>query len=281
MAIDDDPDTRRPRPAGARLAGRVAVVVGAGQTPGETMGNGRATAITFGRHGARLVLVDRDADRVAETAHLVAEESDVDVVTVVADIASDDGPAEVVAAALAAFGRIDVLHNNVGIGAGDGPPHRLTDDAYDRIMDVNLRALWRTCRAAVPVMRQSASGSIINVSSLAAIGSAGNLTAYKLSKAGVNALTTNLALTNAKYGLRANAIMPGFVDTPMGVDAAAAALGIDRAEYAAGRARHVPLGRQGTAWDIANAALFLASDESSWITGIVLPVDGGQSAKVG
>lgn len=264
-----------------RLDGRVAVVVGAGQTPGETIGNGRATAITFARHGARLVLVDRDAQRVEETARLIEEDSGADVVTVVADVASDDGPDEVVGAAVAAFGGIDVLHNNVGIGAGDGPPHHLSDDAYDRIMDVNLRAMWRTCRSAVPVLRRSAHGSIINVSSLAAIGSAGNLTAYKLSKAGVNALTTNLALTNAKYGVRANAIMPGFVDTPMGVDAAAEALGVDRAEYAAGRARHVPLGRQGTAWDIAHAALFLASDESSWITGIVLPVDGGQSARVG
>ena len=97
----------------------------------------------------------------------------------------------------------------------------------------------------------------------------------------MNALTQNLALSNAKYGVRANAIMPGFVDTPMGVDAAAEALGIDRDDYAAGRASMVPLGRQGSAWDIANAALFLASDDSGWITGVVLPVDGGQSIKIG
>jgi len=260
-----------------KLDGRVAVVVGAGQTPGANIGNGRATAITFAREGARLVLVDRDRERAEATA------ADIDggTVVVVADISSDDGPDAVVAAAVEAFGGIDILHNNVGVGVGDGPPHRLTDDAYDRIMDVNLRSLWRMCRAAIPTLRRSDHAAIVNVSSLAAIASATNLTAYKISKAGVNALTQNLALSNAKYGVRANAIMPGFVDTPMGVDAAAEAMGIDRDDYAAGRAAMVPLGRQGTAWDVANAALFLASDDGGWITGVVLPVDGGQSIKIG
>lgn len=272
-----------------KLEGRVAVIVGAGQTPGATIGNGRATAITFAREGARLVLVDRQRDRVEATAAEIAELNDTETKTrtetetivVTADICSDDGPDTVVAAALDAFGELDIVHNNVGIGLGDGPPHRLTDDAYDRIMDVNLRALWRMCRAAIPALRRSDHGVIVNVSSLAAIASATNLTAYKLSKAGVNALTQNLALSNAKYGVRANAIMPGFVDTPMGVDAAADAMGIDRDDYADGRAAMVPLGRQGTAWDVANAALFLASDDAAWITGVVLPVDGGQSIKIG
>jgi NAD(P)-dependent dehydrogenase (short-subunit alcohol dehydrogenase family) len=263
-----------------RLQDRVAVVVGAGQTAGETIGNGRAVAVTFAREGAPLVLVDRDEATLGETAEMARTEG-VDVVTVLADVASDDAPERIVGAAIEAFGRIDVLHNNVGIGLGDGPPHRLDDDAYDRIMDVNLRALWRTCRAAVPSLRASGNGAIVNISSLAAIAAAGNLTAYKLSKAGVNALTQNLALTNAKHGVRANAIMPGFIDTPMGVDEPARALGGDRAEYAAARAGIVPLGRQGAAWDVANAALFLASDEARFITGVVLPVDGGQSARVG
>ena len=176
-----------------RLDDRVALVIGAGQTPGETMGNGRATAVTFAREGARLVLVDRHEGSLAETADLARAEG-AEVHTVVADIATDDGPDRAVAAAVEAFGGVDILHNNVGIGAGDGPPHHLEDAAYDRIMDVNLRAMWRTCRAAVPVLRASANGAIVNVSSLAAIGAAGNLTAYKLSKAGVNALTQNLAL---------------------------------------------------------------------------------------
>jgi NAD(P)-dependent dehydrogenase (short-subunit alcohol dehydrogenase family) len=121
----------------------------------------------------------------------------------------------------------------------------------------------------------------VNISSLAAIAAAGNLTAYKLSKAGVNALTQNLALTNAKHGVRANAVMPGYIDTPMGVDAPAHASGTDRSAYAESRASRVPLGRQGTAWDVANAALFLASDEAAFVTGVVLAVDGGQAARVG
>lgn len=263
-----------------RLDERVAIIVGAGQTPGETIGNGRATAVTFAREGARLVLVDRDADSVTATAALV-EEAGAHAVTVVADVTDAGAPEHVVGATLDAYGKLDILHNNVGIGAGDGPPHRLTDDAYDRIMDVNLRALWRMCRAAIPALRADGGGAIVNVSSLASIAAAGNLTAYKLSKAGVNALTQNLAITNARHGVRANAILPGFIDTPMAVDAAARALGTDREEYAAARAAFVPLGRQGTAWDVAHAALFLASDEAAFVTGVLLPVDGGQAARVG
>lgn len=265
------------RSGGGRLEGRVALVVGAGQTEGETVGNGRAVALTFAREGALLVLADRDATSLAETARLTGT----DPVQVVVDIAADDGPDRVVAAAVEAHGRLDVLHNNVGIGAGDAPPHHLTDEAYDRIMDVSLRAMWRTCRAAVPELRRSGNGAIVNISSLAAVASAGGLTAYKLAKAGVNALTQNLAMTNAKYGVRANAIMPGFIDTPMAVDAVARMGDGDRAPIAAARAAAVPMGRQGTAWDVANAALFLASDEAAFITGVVLPVDGGQSARVG
>ena len=265
------------QPVPGRLEGRVAVVVGAGQTEGETVGNGRATALTFAREGALLVVADRDAASLAETAELTGT----DPVQVVVDIAAADGPDRVVAAAIEAHGRLDILHNNVGVGAGDAPPHHLTDEAYDRIMDVNLRAMWRTCRAAVPELRRSGNGAIVNISSLAAVASAGGLTAYKLAKAGVNALTQNLAVTNAKYGVRANAIMPGFIDTPMAVDAVARLGDRDRADVAAARASAVPVGRQGTAWDVANAALFLASDEAAFITGVVLPVDGGQSARVG
>ncbi len=265
------------------LQGRTAVIVGAGQTEGRTIGNGRATAITFAREGANLVLVDRDEAGVVETARLAAAEAttDVEIAHHVVDITTHDGPDGLVDFAVDRFGGFDILHNNVGVGIGDAPPHHLTDDAYDRIMEVNLRAMWRTCRAAVPVMRRNERSAIVNVSSLAAIASATGITAYKISKAGVNALTQNLALTNAKHGLRANAIMPGFIDTPMGVDAAAASAGIDRDDYAAFRAAIVPMGRQGSAWDVANAARFLASDEAAFITGVLLPVDGGQSVRVG
>jgi NAD(P)-dependent dehydrogenase (short-subunit alcohol dehydrogenase family) len=262
-----------------RLHDRVAVIVGAGQQAGETIGNGRATAIRFAEEGARLLLIDRDADALGEVHGAVAEVGAI-ATHLVTDITADDAPDRIVAAAIEAYGRIDILHNNVGIGAGDAPPHKLTDDVYDRIMDVNLRALWRTCRAAIPVMRQQQSGVITNISSIASV-AANHIAAYRMSKAGIDALTKNLAVTNAKYGIRVNAILPGLIDTPLGVDSAARAMGVDRDVLAARRAEAVPMGHQGTAWDVANAAVFLASDEAAFITGVCLPVDGGQSARVG
>lgn len=263
-----------------RLDGLRAVIVGAGQTPGATIGNGRATSIRFAQEGAALLLVDRDRGSLEETKAMVDDAGGTADV-VVADIAATDGPARIVSAALDRLGGIDILHNNVGIGAGDNTPTRLAEEAWDRIFDVNLKAMWRTSKEVVPVMREQGRGSIVCVSSIAAIAAAGNLTAYKISKAGVNALVHALATTNARHGIRVNGIMPGLIDTPMGVDAAAAARGTSREQLAEGRAKAVPLGNQGTAWDVANAALFLASPEAGFITGVVLPVDGGQSARIG
>lgn len=264
-----------------RLAGKTAVVVGAGQTPGATMGNGRATALRFAQEGAHVLLVDRDDGSVKETQGLVADTGGrADVF--VADVATPEGPPSLVENALSVLGRIDILHNNVGVGMGDSSPTRLTEDAWDRILDVNLKAMWRVCKHVVPVMREQKSGSIVCVSSIAAVAAAGHITAYKVSKAGVNALVHQLAITNAHHGIRVNGIMPGFIDTPMAVDAVAEALGMERDQLAEVRAQMVPLGnRQGTAWDVANAALFLASDEAAFITGALLPVDGGQSSKIG
>jgi len=261
-----------------RLADKVAIVVGGGQTLGETIGNGRATAITFAREGARVVLVDRRGDSAKETqAMLEGAES----IVIEADVTRPEDVAAFVKATIDTYGRIDVLHNNVGIGAGDGNIANVSDEAWQRIIDVNLTAMFHTCKAVVPVMRDQGSGAIINISSIASICSV-PLLAYKVSKAGVNALTQQLAIANAKYGVRVNAILPGLMDTPMAVDAMARATGTDRADYAKFRDAQVPLlGKQGTAWDVANAALFLASDEAKFITGVLLPVDGGQSAKVG
>jgi len=267
-----------------RLAGKTAVVVGAGQTPGATLGNGRATAVVFAREGARLLLVDRDGASVEETRALIerdAANATASVDLFVTDITSESACVELAEAATASLGRIDVLHNNVGIGQGDAGPASVTESAWDRIFDVNLKAMWLTCKHILPVMREQRSGAIVNISSIAAVAAAGSLTAYKVSKAGVNALTQTLAVTNARFGIRANAIMPGLIDTPMGVDAPARMAGVPREELALSRVRLVPLGHQGTAWDVAHAALFLASDEAAFITGVVLPVDGGQSARVG
>ena len=263
-----------------RLAGKTAVVVGAGQTPGETMGNGRATALTFAREGALVFAVDRDEGSLEETVAMIRDAGG-DAVPHVASIGAEDTSRELVAAAHRALGRIDVLHNNVGIGTGDAGVASLEEPAWDRIMDVNLKAMWLTCKHVLPVMREQRAGAIVNISSVAAVAAAGSLVAYKISKAGVNALTQSIASSNARFGIRANAIMPGLMDTPMAVDAPARATGRARDDLASARAARVPLGRQGTAWDVANAALFLASDEAAFVTGVVLPVDGGQSAQVG
>jgi NAD(P)-dependent dehydrogenase (short-subunit alcohol dehydrogenase family) len=264
-----------------RLEGKTAVVVGGGQTPGATLGNGRAAALLFAREGATVVVVDRHEESAEETASMIRGEGGTAFVHV-SDLSSEAACAGIIDAATHVLGgRIDVLHHNVGIGTGDSTPTRLTEDAWDRIVDVNLKAMWLTCKHVVPVMRAQGGGSIIGVSSLASIAAAGSLTAYKISKAGVNALMQTLAATNARHGIRANAILPGFIDTPMAVDAQARAVGQPREELAAARASLVPMQHQGTAWDVAFAALYFASDESAFVTGVLLPVDGGQSVRVG
>jgi NAD(P)-dependent dehydrogenase (short-subunit alcohol dehydrogenase family) len=263
-----------------RLAGRVAVVVGAGQAPGETIGNGRAAAVLFAREGARVLAVDRDPSSADETCELIAGEGG-EAEVLEADVRREDDCRRIAEAAVERFGRIDVLHNNVGIGAGDGGALDVSVEAWDRIHQVDLRGMWLTCRHVLPAMREQGAGAVVNVSSIASVCSV-PLIAYKTAKAGVNALTQELAVENAGFGVRVNAVMPGLIDTPMAVDGWATALGRPRDEIRAERDRLVPLRRRmGTAWDVAHAALFLASDEADFVTGVVLPVDGGQSARVG
>jgi NAD(P)-dependent dehydrogenase (short-subunit alcohol dehydrogenase family) len=263
-----------------RLKDKVAIVVGAGQTPGDTIGNGRATAILFAREGARVVLVDANVESARETQALIEAENGTSII-VQADVTKQQDCANFVEETLRSFGCIDILHNNVGIGGGDDEILSLTEESWDRIMSVNLKGMFLSCRSALPVMREQRSGSIINISSIAAICSAG-IVAYKTSKAGVNALTHQIALENAKYNIRANAIMPGLMNTPMAIEGISRARGIPKSELIRERDSRVPLGgKMGTAWDVAYAALFLGSDEARFITGVVLPVDGGQSARIG
>jgi NAD(P)-dependent dehydrogenase (short-subunit alcohol dehydrogenase family) len=225
-------------------------------------------------------LVDRRLDSAEETASLVDDEGGA-AVAYEADVSSEDDCRGMAAACLTAFGKIDVLQNNVGIGGGDGGAASLEEAAWQRIMDVNLKGMWLSCKHVLPAMRERASGSIVNISSLASIAST-NMLAYKVSKAGVNALTQSLALGNAKHGIRANAVLPGLIDTPMAIEGISSETGISTDELRAFRNGLVPLrGRMGTAWDVANASLFLASDEAAFITGALLPVDGGQHARVG
>jgi NAD(P)-dependent dehydrogenase (short-subunit alcohol dehydrogenase family) len=265
-----------------RLANKVAMVVGAGQSPGETLGNGRATALLFAREGAKVVAVDRDMAAAEQTAALIRQVGG-EVEAFEADVTSEEALRLAVADCIGRWGRLDILHNNVGISVagGDASPMEITEEAFDRIMAVNLRGIVMACKHALPVMRKQRAGSIINISSLAAIENY-PWVAYKASKAAVIAYTKQLAIQNAEYGVRANAILPGLMDTPMAVDTRARAWNRTRAEIAAERDAKVPLRhKQGTAWDVAHAALFLASDEAGFVTGVALPVDGGASCRIG
>jgi NAD(P)-dependent dehydrogenase (short-subunit alcohol dehydrogenase family) len=264
-----------------RLKDKVGIVVGAGQTPGDTIGNGRAAATLFAREGAKVLVVDQDLERAQETAAGIAKEGG-ESRCLAGDWTRAEDCRAFVKACLDAWGRVDFLHNNVGTGSGDGPPAEVGEEPFDRIMRINLKGCLLSCQAVLPVMRAQASGSIVNISSLAAVAYAPGLTAYKLSKIGVNMLGQQLALTHAKYGIRVNTLMPGLMDTPMAIEGQATARNISKAELRAERNKRVPLkAKMGTAWDVAYAALFLHSDEAAFITGVVLPVDGGQSARIG
>ena len=264
-----------------RLAGKTAIVVGAGQTLGETIGNGRAMAVLFAREGAEVLCVDRLAERAEETAAMIVAEGG-KASALAANITKPDDCAAMVEAAKAAWQRIDIVVNNVGIGGGgDGPAHRLTEDAFDRILAVNLKGAWQVSKAVLPTLREQGAGSIVNISSLASI-AGGNQVAYEVSKAAVNRLTTSVAQANAAKGVRCNAVAMGLLDTPMAVAGIASASGQEQQAVRDARNARVPLGGQmGTAWDTAYAALFLASDEARFITGVVLFVDGGMSSRVG
>jgi NAD(P)-dependent dehydrogenase (short-subunit alcohol dehydrogenase family) len=267
-----------------RLEGKIAIVVGGGQTPGDTIGNGRATAILFAREGAKVLVVDRNEASAEETAELIRKENGV-CRAVQADVTREADCRSFVERCVSEFGKIDVLHNNVGIGTGDGGIDQLTEDAWDLIYNVNAKSVFLACKYAIPVMRTQRSGVVLNVSSIASICASpisSHLTAYKSSKAAVNALTQGLAMANASYGIRVNAILPGLMNTPMAIESLAKRFEMDKADLVRARDAMVPLGgKMGTAWDVAHAALFLASEEARFITGALLPVDGGQSSRVG
>jgi NAD(P)-dependent dehydrogenase (short-subunit alcohol dehydrogenase family) len=266
-----------------RLAGKIAVVIGAGQSPGEGIGNGRATVLRFAQEGARILAVDRDLASAEETAALAAKEG-AECVAFQADVTREATLAATMQEAVRRWGRLDILHNNVGVsvGGGDKPLDELTEEAYDRVSAINLRGTIMACKHAIPIMRRQGSGAIVNISSVAAWENTYPLVTYKVTKAGMIAFTQQLAFQNAPYGIRVNCILPGLMDTPMAVDTRARATNRSRAEVAAERDAKVPLrGKMGTGWDVANAALFLASDEANFVTGVALPVDGGALVKIG
>ncbi len=262
-----------------RLKDKVAVIVGGGQTTGETIGNGRATAFRFAREGAAVLVVDRDLDSAEETVEAIDSEGG-NASALAADATREADCSSIAKECLSRFGRIDVLHNNVGRSEGDAATTELKEENWLALMDVNLKSAFLTCKHVLPVMRKQRSGVIINISSTSSVCSRQTL-AYKTAKAGINAMTQNIAIENAAYGVRVNAILPGLMDTPMAIERRARERNVPRQTVRDERDAQVPLGKMGTAWDVAAAAVFLASDEASYITGVLLAVDGGLSARVG
>ena len=261
-----------------RVEGKVAVLIGGGQTAGETVGNGRATALVLAREGDRVFVVDRDLESADETAKMIKEQGGV-ASSCQADVTSEEQVEIAIKSCVEQFGRLDILHNNVGasVALKDGSATELETDAFDQIYAVNLRGMWLPSKHALPVMREQNNGSIINISSMAVFSGSYPFVGYKTTKAAIIALTENIASANAEYSIRANTVLPGLINTPMAIEARVTA-GADRGELVAQRDGQVPLGRKmGTGWDIANASLFLHSDEAQFITGIALRVDGGRS----
>ena len=265
-----------------RLDGRVAILVGGGQTPGQTIGNGRAAAITYARAGARVLVVDRSIKAAEETVDEIFGEGG-EAIAFEADVTQEDDIRAMIGAATSTWGQLDILHNNVGVSVagGDAEISEIGSDAFDSIMAINLRSMVLACKHVLPVMREQQSGNIINISSTAAHETYPWVT-YKASKAGMKAVTEQVALQNAPHGIRVNCIQPGLMNTPMAVDARMDAWNMSREDVVAMRDAKVPLGgRMGTAWDVANAALFLVSDEARFITGVTLMVDGGAHCRIG
>jgi NAD(P)-dependent dehydrogenase (short-subunit alcohol dehydrogenase family) len=252
---------------GGRLAGKVAIVTGAGSRS-EGVGNGKATAVLFAREGAQVLLVDHQLDRANETRAMIEAEGGV-ASTFEADVTSEEACAAIVDTAIERYGRVDVLDNNVGISLRE-PITGIAMDTWDLMMATNLKSMAMTCRFAIPRMAESGGGSIINISSIAGLVSVAD-PAYTASKAGVIGLTKALAADHGRDGIRVNCIAPGLVYTPM-VEYRLSD------EQRARRKNASALGTEGTAWDVGWAAVYLASDESRWVSGITLPVDAGLTA---
>ena len=259
-----------------RLEGRVVLVFGAGSV-GAGWGNGKATSVAYAREGATVIAVDRERSAADATASIITALGG-RARSLEADVTNSASVKAVVDEVMKAEGQIDVLHNNVGTTIMGGPVE-LTEADWHTVIDVNLTSAFLTCKHVLPGMLARGKGAIINISSIAAIRYTGYpYAAYYAAKAGVNQFTVGLALQYARQGIRVNAIMPGLMNTPLIYQQIS---GQYSDAQAMARARHeaTPMGRMGTAWDIAAAAVFLASDEANYITGVCLPVDGGLTCK--
>lgn len=258
------------------LSGRVAIVFGAGSS-GPGWGNGKASAVAYARAGASVSCVDLSGEAAAETAGLIADEGG-NAIAITCDVTKLEDVERAITETLDAFAAVDILHNNVG-HAGMGGPVELAESEWQAEIDVNLTSMFRTTKAVLPVMLDQRRGVITNISSVAGIRYVGYpYAAYYAAKGGVNQFTVGLALQYARSGIRANAILPGLMDTPL-IRSQIRGQYASETEMMAQRHDSSPTGRMGTAWDVAHAAVFLASDQAGYINGVLLPVDGGLSAR--
>lgn len=253
-----------------RLRDKVAIVTGAGSS-GPGLGNGKAMATLFARHGAKVLLADLHKQRAEETLSIIESEGG-SAATIAVDVTEEDGCARMVQKSMDLYGRLDILVNNVGISKR-GSVLDVTQEEWDKIMAVNVKSMVLTSQKAIPIMTASGGGSIINIASSAGL-RAHRSTPYSTSKAAVIGLTFSMAADHGKDNIRVNAIAPGLVYTPM----VAPRMDNEIREY---RREVAPLGTEGTGWDVGWAAVYLASDESRWVTGIVLPVDAGLTVTTG
>lgn len=253
-----------------RLKGKVAIVTGAGSRA-EGIGNGRAIAIVLARHGARVMLVDKVAQWAEETKRLVDAQGGVSQI-VLGDVSDSASCQAIVARAIDAWGRLDILVNNVGITGPRGNAVEVDVEAWDNAMRVNVASMMLMVKHAVPAMIKSGGGSIINLTSVAGLLGGHPSLLYPTSKGAIISLTRAMAAHHGPDGIRVNCIAPGTVYTPM-----VASRGMTP-QMRKARSERTLLGTEGTGWDIGYGALFLASDESRWITGITLPIDGGATA---
>ncbi|MBV7483688.1 SDR family NAD(P)-dependent oxidoreductase [Bordetella sp. BOR01] len=259
-----------------RLAGRVALVFGAGSV-GEGWGNGKAAAAAYARQGARVVAVDRVQEAAQATQDAIRAEGH-EAVGVQADVTNFADIQRVVDHALSLYGQVDVLHNNVGI-TSQGGPVETGEDVWDRVMTVNVKSMFLTCKAVLPHMEARQSGAIINIGALGGVRWTGYAyCAYAASKGAVNSFTQSVALQYAAKGIRANCILPGVMDTPH-IYQQISGFYQNTQEMVQARNKLSPTGRMGDGWDVAHAAVFLASDEARYINGVELFVDGGMHAR--
>ncbi len=261
-----------------RLEGKAALVTGAGSV-GAGWGNGKAAAVAFAREGARVACLDQNEAAASETVRLITEEGG-EAIALAANVTRGEDVARAVATTRERFGRIDILHNNVGI-TGKGGPIEESEESWDRVMNVNVKSMFLTCKHVLPIMLEQGRGSIVNISSLAGIRWTGySYISYYASKAAVINFTRGVAIQHANQGIRANVILPGIMDTPHIYQEITRHYGSVE-EMTAARNALSPTGKQGTGWDVAWAAVFLASDEAQYVNGVVLPVDGGLHCKAG